>query len=113
LTKGLARNALDLKTHRSGPRGHLLATCVLAARPSPHRSGDHECTRGGAARSPRRNGLFGDLKALDPEASTAQLWDMVGETPMIGQNDTPDEILFFPGALVQKLYQFSSMVEAR
>jgi chitinase len=38
------------------------------------------------------NGTFSQLKALYPDLSTAQIWGMIGITPMIGYNDDSAEI---------------------
>jgi chitinase len=38
------------------------------------------------------NGTFGQLKSLYPNLSTAQIWGMIGITPMIGYNDASAEI---------------------
>ena len=38
------------------------------------------------------NGTFSQLKSLYPNLSTAQIWAMIGITPMIGYNDDSAEI---------------------
>jgi hypothetical protein len=38
------------------------------------------------------NGTFNQLKSLFPSKSNAQIWAMIGITPMIGQNDSAGEI---------------------
>ena len=38
------------------------------------------------------NGTFNQLKSLYPNLSTAQIWGMIGITPMIGYNDDSAEI---------------------
>ena len=38
------------------------------------------------------NGTFSQLKSLYPDLSTAQIWGMIGITPMIGYNDDSAEI---------------------
>jgi hypothetical protein len=42
------------------------------------------------------NGTFGQLQSLYPNLSAAQVWAMIGITPMIGYNDDSAEI-FEPG----------------
>ncbi|WP_052418637.1 chitinase [Methanolacinia paynteri] len=41
------------------------------------------------------NGLHGQLKQLYPDKTDAEIWKMIGLTPMIGQNDQPAEV-FYP-----------------
>ena len=50
--------------------------------------------------------LHRQLAAFYPQKSSAQLWAMVGVTPMIGINDNPPEI--FTIADAQKLYAFAN-----
>lgn len=44
------------------------------------------------------NSLHGQLKQIYPEKTDAEIWEMVGLTPMIGQNDPyAREQIFYPG----------------
>ena len=46
----------------------------------------------GAVAIASANGTFSQLKSLYPNLSTAQIWGMIGITPMIGYNDDSAEI---------------------
>lgn len=46
--------------------------------------------------------LFNQLTPLYPALTAAQVWNMVGVTPMIGQNDDSSEV-FYPGDMQQLL----------
>ncbi|MCP3967327.1 MAG: hypothetical protein GY750_08690 [Lentisphaerae bacterium] len=43
--------------------------------------------------------LFGQLQALYPDKPASEIWEMIGATPMIGQNDVPTEIMWQQDAL--------------
>ncbi len=49
----------------------------------------------------------GQLKSLYPAKTDAQLWRMIGVTPMIGQNDASDEVFALSDA--QKLVDFAKL----
>ncbi|MFF7154357.1 cellulose binding domain-containing protein [Streptomyces sp. NPDC008139] len=80
LPNGLDANGLNVVTSAKNAGVNLDMVNVMAM--DYYQSVDY-----GDAAVQAANSLFGQLKSLYPTKSDAQLWAMVGVTPMLGQND--------------------------